>query len=108
MVLIDEALHQQRFSMDTGRMVNCLVIRKRSGLDQDGAHVHGECDRQGAYRTLKSTSPWWEAGATALAFLFEADAVFGESHAPGFSCALTHRPAAEQVDNRQENDGTHQ
>ena len=38
---IHEALHQQRFSMDTGRMVNCLVIRKRSGLDQMGSRTWG-------------------------------------------------------------------
>ena len=38
---IHDALHQQRFSMDTGRMVNCLVIRKRSGLDADGVSYQG-------------------------------------------------------------------
>ena len=38
---IHDALHQQRFSMDTGRMVNCLVIRKRTNLDSDGITYSG-------------------------------------------------------------------
>jgi hypothetical protein len=38
---IHDALHQQRFALDVGRMVNCLVIRKRSGLDADGLTYQG-------------------------------------------------------------------
>jgi hypothetical protein len=38
---IDAALHRVRLAMDTGRMVICEVVRKRTALDADGLTYSG-------------------------------------------------------------------
>ena len=38
---IDAALHRVRLAMDTGRMVICVVVRKRTALDADGLTYSG-------------------------------------------------------------------